>query len=106
MKTSLFKGRSTRTRLYTLITVLGLILLLVLNLFLTNLGLKNRLFIDMTPEGLYTLSDAMEDTCDELLTGLPDDKTLRITFCTDPDILIDATVSRVVYFMALAMQMR
>ena len=60
MKTSLFKGRSTRTKLYTLITAIGLVLLLVLNLFLTNLGLDKMLFIDMTPEGLYTLSETLE----------------------------------------------
>lgn len=106
MNTSLFKGRSTRTKLFTVITAVGILLLLVLNLFLTNLGLNKMLFIDMTAEGLYTLSDAMEKTCDDLLTGLPEDKTLRITFCTDPDILIDAMTSRVVYFMALSLQNR
>lgn len=106
MKTSLFKGRSTRTKLFTVITAVGILLLLVLNLFLTNLGLNKMLFIDMTAEGLYTLSDAMEKTCDDLLTGLPEGKTLRITFCTDPDILIDAMTSRVVYFMALSLQNR
>lgn len=106
MKTSLFKGRSTRTKLFTVITAVGILLLLVLNLFLTNLGLDKMLFIDMTAEGLYTLSDAMVDTCDDLLTGLPEGKTLRITFCTDPDILLDTMVSRVVYFMALSLQNR
>lgn len=106
MKTSLFKGRSTRTKLFTVITAVGILLLLVLNLFLTNLGLNKMLFIDMTAEGLYTLSDAMEKTCDDLLTGLPEGKTLRITFCTDPDILLDTMVSRVVYFMALSLQNR
>lgn len=106
MNTSLFKGRSTRTKLFTVITAVGILLLLVLNLFLTNLGLNKMLFIDMTAEGLYTLSDAMEKTCDDLLTGLPEGKTLRITFCTDPDILLDTMVSRVVYFMALSLQNR
>ena len=106
MKTSLFKGRSTRTKLFTVITAVGILLLLVLNLFLTNLGLNKMLFIDMTAEGLYTLSDAMVETCDDLLTGLPEGKTLRITFCTDPDILLDTMVSRVVYFMALSLQNR
>lgn len=106
MKTSLFKGRSTRTKLFTVITAVGILLLLVLNLFLTNLGLNKMLFIDMTAEGLYTLSDAMVKTCDDLLNGLPEGKTLRITFCTDPDILLDTMVSRVVYFMALSLQNR
>ena len=106
MNTSLFKGRSTRTKLFTVITAVGILLLLVLNLFLTNLGLNKMLFIDMTAEGLYTLSDAMVKTCDDLLTGLPEGKTLRITFCTDPDILLDTMVSRVVYFMALSLQNR
>ena len=106
MNTSLFKGRSTRTKLFTVITAVGILLLLVLNLFLTNLGLNKMLFIDMTAEGLYTLSEAMVKTCDDLLTGLPEGKTLRITFCTDPDILLDTMVSRVVYFMALSLQNR
>ena len=106
MKKSLFKGKSTRTKIFTAITAAGILLLLVLNLLITNLGLKNLLFIDMTPEGLYQLSDRMEGVCDELLCDLPEGRNIRITFCSDPDTMIDYMYVRVVYFMALAMQLR
>ena len=106
MKASLFKGKSTRTKIFTAITAVGVLLLVLLNLLLTNLGINKMLFIDMTPEGLYSLSDNMKETCDELLGDIPDGKTLEITFCTDPDTLIAARNTRVVYFMALAMQRR
>ena len=62
----------------------------------------------MTPEGLYMVSEGMEKECEfiDKLGKTDGEKTLKITFCTDPDILLDSMVSRVVYFMALSMQNR
>ncbi len=106
MKKSLLKGKSARTSVFTAITVVGIILLLLLNLLITNLGIGKMLFIDMTPEGLYSLSDNMEKICDELVSDLPSDKEIKITFCADPDMLIGATYTRIPYFMALGLDLR
>ena len=105
MGKSLFKGKSTRTKIYTAITAAAILLLLLLNLLLTHVGAKNLVFVDMTPEGLYSLSDKMKETCDGL-TQLPEGKGIRITFCSDPDVLVGSEYTRVVYFMALALQRR
>ena len=99
MKNSILKGRGSRTAIYTAVTAVGIILLLLLNLLITNLGIGKMLFIDMTPEGLYTLSDKMEEICDELITDLPEDREIKITFCSDPDVLIGSLYTRIPYYM-------
>lgn len=106
MKNSLLKGRGARTAVYTAVTAVGIILLLLLNLLITNLGIGKMLFIDMTPEGLYTLSDNMESICDELMADVPTDKEIKITFCSDPDVLIGALYTRIPYYMALGLDLR
>ena len=106
MKKSLFIGKGSRTTVFTAITVVGVILLLLLNLLITNLGISKMLFIDMTPEGLYTLSDNMEKICDELMDGVPEGKTIRFTFCSDPDTLIGALYTRIPYYLALGLSLR
>lgn len=105
MKKSLFRGKSTHTKIYTAITVVGVLLLLLLNILFTHLGARRMLFVDLTPEGLYQLSDVMEEVCDEVM-ALPEGKEIRITFCADPDTLVDTFATRVPYYMALAMDIR
>ena len=51
MKTTLFKGKSTRTKIFTAITVTGILLIFALNLLLTYFGGISLAFADMTPEG-------------------------------------------------------
>lgn len=106
MKKSIFKGKSTRTKIFTVITIVGIALLLGLNLGLTYLGGQKLLYADLTPEGFYTLSDAMVKSCHEMLD--PDEngnvKQIKITFCTDPDYLVGSDALRSTYFMALALQ--
>ncbi len=106
MKKPIFKGKGSRNSVFTAITVIGIVLLLLFNLLITNLGIGKKLFIDMTPEGLYSLSDKMKETCDGLLNGLPEGNKIKITFCTDPDILIGSTYTRIPYFMALGLELR
>ncbi|MBR2466788.1 MAG: Gldg family protein [Clostridia bacterium] len=104
MKLNIFKGKSTRTRVFTLITVGIILAVLLLNYLLTYLTGKNALYVDLTPETLYTLSDEMKSECafvDELDDG---DKEIEIIFCADPDSLESSVVTRVPYFMALQMQ--
>ena len=52
--------------MFTAITVVMIAAVIALNLILTHFGLYNTVFLDMTPEGLYTLSDAMVEECDEI----------------------------------------
>lgn len=106
MKNSIFKGKSTRTKIYSVITVVGIVLILALNFTFTYFGGTNLWMADLTPEGFYTISDKMEKVCDEILG--PDAngnvKQIKITFCTDPDYLIESDSMRATYFMALSLQ--
>ena len=106
MKNSIFKGKSTRTKIYSVITVVGIVLILALNFTFTYFGGTNLWMADLTPEGFYTISDKMEKVCDEILG--PDSsgnvKQIKITFCTDPDYLIESDSMRATYFMALSLQ--
>ena len=106
MKQSIFKGKSTRTKIFSVITIVGIVLLLGLNLGLTYLGGQKLLIADLTPEGFYTISDKMLEACHAMLD--PDEsgktKEIKITFCTDPDYLIGSDSMRATYFMALSLQ--
>ena len=104
MKKSFFKGKSKRTRLLSLLTVVLTALLLFLNIFLRQTGIQNLIYLDMTPEGFYTLTDKMEQTCAELLSEEDGEKNIEIIFCTDPDYILRSTEMRVTYFMALALR--
>ena len=106
MKNTLFKGKSTRTKIYTVITVAAICLLLCLNMGLSYLCGQRLLIADLTPEGFYTLSDKMLEVCHDLLDPKDgeDAKQIKITFCTDPDYLISNDTYRATYFMALALQ--
>lgn len=104
MQLNLLKGKSRRTRIFTVITALGITVLVVINLLLSYFGVQKTIFIDMTPEGLYTLSDAMKEECDEMFSDIENSgagKKVKITFCTDPDYLESSAVSSLTYFMTL-----
>ena len=92
--------------MFALISAVSVVALLVLNMLITFLGQRHSFYLDNTSEGLYTLSDKMKSECafiDKLDDG---DKTIKITFCADPDSLIKAEITRVTYFMALKLQDR
>ena len=104
MKKSIFKGKSTRTKIFSAITVAIILLLFLLNLALTHFGVQKAMYVDLTTEGLYTLTETMKQECafiDELDN---DEREVKITFCADPDTLIASQVTRLIYFMALQMQ--
>ncbi len=107
MKNTLFKGKSTRTKIFSVITVVGLLLILCINFGLTAL-VKDRLILaDLTPEGFYTMSDKMEEICHQILDRKDEDgnkRQIKITFCTDPDYLTESDSLRATYFMALALR--
>lgn len=104
----LIKGKSRRTVIFTAITAVLILALLTVNIIASYLGGRTNFYVDLTPEGLYSLTDEMEKECafiDEL--GKTDgDKCVRITFCSDPDYLVEADITRATYFMALELQKR
>ncbi len=111
MKLGILKTK--RARIFAAVTVGAIALLILLNLLLYSVGLKKTVFFDMTPEGLYTLSDAMEDECDEIFDelrlkseGEAKKEKIKVTFCTDVDYLLDSRYTRLTYFMALKLQNR
>ena len=106
MKKSIFKGKSTRTKIFSVITIIGIALLFCLNIGLTYLSGQKLLVTDLTPEGLYTLSDKMLEVCHNILDPKDGEeaKQIKITFCTDPDYLVASDSMRATYFMALSLQ--
>ena len=95
---NLLKGKSTRTKIFTVITVLIIVIATALTLVLNYVGMQNTLFLDLTYEGLYTVTDAMKKECG-FVENL--DEKIEIIFCNDPDRLISQTVTRVVYYMSM-----
>ena len=104
MKNSLFKGKTTRTKVFTAISVAIIVLVLALNYLITYLFASSAIYADLTPEELYTLSDEMKKECAFIDTLQGNDSEIKIIFCDDPDHLISNTLTRVVYFMALDME--
>ena len=106
MKKSIFKGKSTRTKIYSAITIVGIVLLLGLNFVLTYLGGQKLFMVDLTQEGFYTLSEKMLEVCHDILDPKEgkEAKEIKITFCTDPDYLVGSDALRATYFMALSLQ--
>lgn len=97
----ILKGKSRRTLIFAAITVAVLVFALLANLLLSYFGGINTFYLDLTEKGIYSLTDRMVEECsfiDELADG---DKKVTVTFCTDPDYLTEASLTRATYFMAL-----
>ena len=106
MNNKLLSGKSTRTKIFTVITVAVIVLLLALNLFLNYFSIFDNGYIDMTPEGLYTLRDVMVEECSYMFVnedGTLKEQGIKVTFCSDPDYLLSNTITRAVYYTAVAM---
>ena len=95
---NILKGKSTRTKIFTVITVLILLAALAFTLAFNYFVLGNAVLLDLTYEGFYTLTDTMKREC-EFINKLDDE--IEIIFCSDPDRLVSQTVTRVVYYMAI-----
>ncbi len=106
MKLKNIMSTQGRKRLFALISVSAVVLAIALNLLITHLGLQGSLYLDMTSEGLYTLTDAMKRECDFIDELDDDERCVKITFCADPDTLIASETTRVTYFMALKLASR
>lgn len=82
------------------LTVLCILLLLALNIGFALLSEYKQLYVDLTPEGLYTMSEAMETECAKV------EEEITVTFCEDPDRLLSRFSTRYIYVMALALSNR
>lgn len=103
---SIIKGKSKRTAVFTVVSAVIIIAVLILNFLLASALAAGAYYGDMTPEGFYTLTDAMIEECSFLASeNFKDEKgntrEVKITFCNDPDYLISSIETRYVYFMAL-----
>lgn len=104
-----FAGRSVRNRAFALLTVVGILLLLALNVLAAGGTVFSTVYADLTPEGLYTLTPEMIEACEFLSTLGTDDGLpvgMKVTFCTDRDYLIESESTRAVYYMALSLARR
>ena len=99
-----FAGKSTRTKIFTVISIVAILLVMVLNIWLAKFIMFGNAYIDMTPEGLYTLTPEMEKACGDVFDTLPGE--IEIIFCNDRDYILDETLTRVPYYMSLAIAKR
>lgn len=100
---NLGKLKNKRSLVFSAITAGVIIVLIGLNFLMTYFGLYNSLYVDLTPEGLYTVTDNLDNELSfvEKLGESDGEKAVKVIFCTDPDILTDGFVTRPTYFMAL-----
>ena len=75
-------------------TVALILLVAALNVLLPFLSQKALFYPDLTPESLYTVTDAMYEVCDKISTPV------TITFCDEPDRLLENSAMRYVYILA------
>ena len=63
MKLNALKSRGSRNRVFAVITLAVIVILLALNLVITQVGQRKTVMVDLTDEGLYTLTDLMKQEC-------------------------------------------
>lgn len=91
---NLRKSPRQRATLSILLPILLAVVLVAVNLLLPWLMQNGAIYIDMTPEGLYTLSRAMREELSHLETDV------ELIFCADADYLMANEETRMVYVMA------
>jgi len=95
MKNTQKRSRTQKKALaMKLITVALILVLLVGNIGLYALVIEENGYIDLTDEGLYTLSEQFKEEVGDI------EQQIKITFCTDPDYLLSDADLRYVYVMA------
>ena len=106
MNKKIISGRSTRTKIFALLTALLIVTVLALGIGLNYFVVFDTAYIDLTPEGLYTLRRVMVDECRPIFVnedGSLKEKGITITFCSERDALLSNTVTRAVYYTAIAL---
>ncbi len=93
-------GKRGRGTVMTAISALVLVAAFLLGIGSAAVKTSLNSYIDMTDEGLYTLTDAFI----EEVSGITDE--IVITFCADPDILLNNYDTRYTYIMAREIEKR
>lgn len=91
------RGRGVLRAVVIALTAVGLLLV---NFVWFRSVRAHNFFLDLTPEEMYTLSDAAREELDGI------DRDVTITFCAAPDALLSDETMRYVYTTALAMRDR
>lgn len=104
MKFKKFLRGGTGKATLAAVTAAVVAVLLGLNLVLTYFGVQKLLYIDMTPESFYTVSDEMAKHTSFINELEDDDRRITITFCSDPDVLMASQITRLTYFLALGLE--
>lgn len=106
MKKEIIESKALRRRVLNICIPAVLAVLLLFQLWFTAFSERKQLYIDLTSEGLYTLTDAMVKEC-AYLAKLPVEKPedgILITFCATPEELRASINTRTVYYMCLSLQ--
>ena len=86
--------RQGRTTVMTVLSVLVLLAAFLLGIGANAVKLSLNSYIDETKEGLYTLTDAFLEEVGQI------EDEITITFCADPDVLLNNYETRYIYIMA------
>ena len=95
------KAKGKRNTLFAILTVFVIVFGIAVNLVFTYLGDKYTLFLDTTPEGLYTPTDTLISECaflDEIAQREDAENEIKVIFCSDPDLLVSDSRTRATYF--------
>ena len=95
-------GKSRRLRYggtAVLLTAAVIAVVVIMNVIFSALATNFKWYIDMTTEGLYSISDSTHALLDPLADR--DDVHIRIIFCTDEDELESSYYSKLVHQSAL-----
>ena len=87
-------GKRGRSAVFAAISALVLVAAFLLGIGANALVVSRNSYIDATPEGLYTLTDAFLGEVGDI------EDEITITFCADPDVLLNNYTTRYVYIMA------
>ena len=100
------KAKGKGIRWGSIVIAISLAALLLFQFWFTGFSEKKQLYVDLTSEGLYTMTDKMVEELSYLSkmeVEKPEDGIV-ITFCAEPDELRSNARARTVYFMSLALQ--
>lgn len=106
MKKTQTGRKSLRQGLFTALTAALVVLVFGLNFILRDFGREKGLYVDLTPEGLYSLTDAMVRECGFVENLDSDEREVKIIFCADRDVLLETQLIRPTYLMALQLANR
>ncbi len=111
--TPLFKNRKLRYgSLSVTLTAAIIAAVVIINVIFTHLASKHLWVIDMTSDGIYSLTEAGITYLDKTIESANDDRSekgedpvkVKILFCDEPDALEANELQRIVYVMAKELQ--